>query len=74
MKNKRIWVAAAFVANLLLLPLVPATPVETRASSSDWFRQDCCKESVEEKDFCCDNCCWFNENCNSSEDCRAGPA
>ena len=73
MRNKRIWVTAAFAANLLLLPLVLATPAEVRASSSGWLKEDCCKESVEEVDYCCDNCCWFNENCNSSSDCRPDP-
>ena len=68
MENKSRWIVAAFVANLLLLPLVGANPSEARASSAGW--RDCCKESVEEEQLCCDNCCWFAENCNSSSDCR----
>lgn len=31
MRNKRIWVAVAFTANLLLLPLVLAAPTVARA-------------------------------------------
>ena len=68
MDSKNIWIRVTFVANLLLLPLVLASPSEARATASGW--KDCCKESVEEEQFCCDNCCWFTDNCNSSSDCR----
>jgi hypothetical protein len=72
MKKTRTWIATAFAANLLLLPLLLATPDEAQANgtSAGWF--DCCQESVEEEDFCCDNCCWIVNNCNSSSDCQPG--
>ena len=73
MKNKRIWIAVAFTGNLLLLPFVLATPHKAQASAPDWLKGDCCQESVEEVQFCCDDCCWFKDNCNSSADCRPTP-
>lgn len=73
MRNKRIWITVAFTANLLLLPFVLATPNEAQASASGWLWGDCCRESVEEVDYCCDNCCFLKDNCNSSADCRVTP-
>lgn len=70
MKKTRIWNVTALAANLLLLPLLFATPGQVRASGAGAALFDCCKESVEEEDFCCDNCCWFVDNCNSSGDCQ----
>ena len=32
MRSKRIWIAVAFTANLLLLPLVLAAPTQARAN------------------------------------------
>jgi len=73
MRNTRIWVATAVAANLLLLAALLATPTEVRADGTTfpWPWGDCCKESVEEMEICCDNCCWFTNNCNSSTDCGA---
>ncbi len=70
MRNARIWIGAALAANLLMLPILVASPAESASGRAGalWWR-DCCKESVEEKDFCCDNCCFWTDNCNSSTDC-----
>ena len=73
MKKTRIWIVMALAANLLLFPLLLATPNEVKASGTSARLFDCCQESVEEEDFCCDNCCWFRDNCNSSGDCRGEP-
>ena len=70
MRKTRIWIATAFAANLLLLPLLLATPDEAQANGIGWPWGDCCQESTEEEDFCCDNCCWFTNECNSSADCN----
>ncbi|MDE2872784.1 MAG: hypothetical protein OXQ94_13975 [Gemmatimonadota bacterium] len=47
-----------------------ATPDEAQANGIAWPWGDCCQESVEEEDFCCDNCCWFTNDCNGSADCN----
>ena len=65
---RKILIAGLVVLNGLLAVAVFATPAETQFASSK--QVDCCR-GVGSEAYCCRECCWFNNNCSSKQDCRS---
>ncbi len=65
------WIIAAIVANILLLPATFA-PAQKAAVTPQGrpFLHDCCRESESRAPYCCEQCCWEQDNCN---DCLGAP-
>lgn len=64
----RSW-AALVAVNAMLLALNGALSVRDAYATEEGAR-DCCKQSVGGTGFCCDNCCWFTNDCNYSSECK----
>ena len=65
--RKRLIIAFAILNAGLALALM-RSPAETQILPFSFFG-DCCQE-LEGDYFCCDNCCWFIDNCDRSADCN----
>lgn len=60
------------VLNLMLAAsLLAFTPKSGQAEQEQGLR-DCCAESTEGFNFCCDNCCWLLSDCKEWVDCYSG--
>ena len=60
--------SALLALNLFLLGGQLVRPSEAAAEAALF---DCCQKSNDGPRFCCDQCCWFGEDCDKNEDCKA---
>ena len=65
------WVMQCLIMlNALLAVVVFVEPARTAFMSKNM--KDCCQESVgESRPYCCFECCWFVDDCDSNEDCES---
>jgi len=65
MNKKPVW--WLMVLNLILGLVVVASPANAAADGQ--IIRDCCKRSTGGIEFCCNDCCWFTNDCVVSNDC-----
>ena len=64
--RKKLIIGMAILNGLFAVALF-AVPANSQKLPFAIF--DCCQGSGQSA-FCCNNCCWFTFDCNSTEDCR----
>lgn len=56
----------------IALALAGVTFVATPAQASETALWNCCKSSTGGPRFCCAECCWFVQDCDSNSQCNGG--
>lgn len=69
MRNKRVWVFAAFLANLALLPMVVDVRKGQAQSWNSGMVFPCCKKATSGQRYCCNRCCVLVWNCMNHKNC-----
>ena len=64
---RRTLTKALIILNILLAGTLLAKPLISQIIPLAIF--DCCQLDMGEEPYCCPNCCWFDHNCLSDEQC-----
>ena len=71
--RKRLTIRKRHIVGFVILNAILAVALMTGPAASQilpaWIFEDCCKGTFPNA-YCCDNCCFFVNDCEDDEDCE----
>lgn len=69
MKPKTFIILIAFLINLALLQASLSGPARGSEQQSSGIFFPCCKKTLQNRPYCCQNCCYFRWDCLEDAHC-----